>query len=84
MPIGERGVTIGRAQENDIVLHIRSVSRHHLRLSLGTGGVLAQDLGATNPATYEGKPIEGSVLLSTGDIFYISDVPFEIGVDDGA
>lgn len=84
VPIGERGVTIGRAQENDIVLHIRSVSRHHLRLSLGTGGVLAQDLGATNPATYEGKPIEGSVLLSTGDIFYISGVPFEIGVDDGA
>ena len=84
VPIGVRGVTIGRSTENDIVLHIRSVSRHHLRLSLGTGGVVAQDLGATNPATYERTPIEGSVLLSTGDIFYISGVPFEIGVADGA
>lgn len=84
VPIGERGVTIGRAPENDIVLHIRSVSRHHLRLTLGTGGVVAQDLGATNPATYEGKPIQGSILLGTGDVFSISGVPFEIGVADGA
>lgn len=84
VPIGVCGVTIGRSTENDIVLHIRSVSRHHLRLSLGTGGVVAQDLGATNPALYEGKPIQGSILLGTGDVFTVSGVPFEIGVADGA
>ncbi len=78
MPVGEEGLTVGRAPSNDIVLHIRAVSRHHLRLSSAAGGVAVEDLGATNPALVDGKALQGSCIVAPGDGFEVCGVSFEV------
>lgn len=68
VPLGAEGLSVGRGAGNQIVLHERSVSRRHLRLSPTDSGrgVEAVDLGATNPATVDGEPITSSVFVPWG------------------
>lgn len=67
VPMGEGGLAVGRGSGNQVILHDRSVSRRHLRLSLAPGGVEAIDLGSTNPARLNGRPVESSVLVPWGE-----------------
>lgn len=67
IPMGEGGLAVGRGSGNQVILHDRSVSRRHLRLSLAPGGVEAIDLGSTNPARLKGRPVESSVLVPWGE-----------------
>ena len=67
VPMGEAGLAVGRGSGNQVILHDRSVSRRHLRLSLAPGGVEAIDLGSTNPARFKGRPVESSVLVPWGE-----------------
>ena len=67
VPMGEGGLAVGRGSGNQVILHDRSVSRRHLRLSLAPGGVEAIDLGSTNPARLKGRPVESSVLVPWGE-----------------
>lgn len=67
VPMGEGGLAVGRGSGNQVILHDRSVSRRHLRLSLAPGGVEAIDLGSTNPARFKGCPVESSVLVPWGE-----------------
>lgn len=61
------GVTIGRGDGCDIVLHSRAVSRRHLRLVPTPDGMEASDLGATNPTRYRGRDLRGTVVVPYGD-----------------
>lgn len=71
----EPGVTtIGRAEENDLFVLDRSLSRHHARLEVdGDGGVLLVDLGSTN-GTFVGeerierRPLTGGEAIRFGSI----------------
>ena len=63
----DRGGTVGRDPANDVVLHGPAVSRRHLSLLPVPEGVQVTDLGATNPATYHGREVEGSVVVPYGD-----------------
>lgn len=66
-------LTIGRAEDNDIVLPDLRSSSHHLALKrIATGEYVANDLGATNPTRINGK---ASVLheLKHGDTLLIGD-----------
>lgn len=67
VPLLERGLSVGRDAENDVVLRSRCVSRRHLRLERRGERVLVRDLGATNPAEVNGAPLEGESLLASGD-----------------
>ena len=67
VPMGEGGLAVGRGSGNQVIVHDRSVSRRHLRLSLASGGVEAIDLGSTNPARFKGRPVESSVLVPWGE-----------------
>lgn len=65
--VPSRGVTVGRDDSNDVVLHSRAVSRRHLRLAPTPDGMEASDLGATNPTRYRGRDVRGSVIVPYGD-----------------
>lgn len=78
VPAGTEGITVGRAPSNDIVLRLKPVSRHHLRLSSSPEGLLVEDLGATNPATFRGRPLRGSVAIAAGERFEVCGIPFAV------
>lgn len=68
VPLGERPVTVGRDEANDVVLRNRAVSRRHVRVSCERGVVTLVDCGATNPARLRGAPIDDEVTLARGDV----------------
>jgi ABC-type multidrug transport system ATPase subunit/pSer/pThr/pTyr-binding forkhead associated (FHA) protein len=70
-------ITIGRSEENDVVISSQIVSRRHARLERVTGGyqlVVLPDV--SNGLVCQGKPVTGQVRLHHGDIFRIdSEIP---------
>ena len=68
-------LTIGRVEENDIVIPSQIVSRQHARLERANGGyklvVLAE---AKNPVLFEGRPLDGSRVLHHGDTLRIGSL----------
>ncbi|MFP2934198.1 FHA domain-containing protein, partial [Pyxidicoccus sp. 3LG] len=62
------GVTsLGRADENDIVLGGDLVSRRHARLYVEGDVLRIEDLGSRNGSRINGAPLQGSRQLSPGD-----------------
>lgn len=66
--VPKRGLSVGRDADNVVALHSMAVSRHHVRLFPCEAGVMAQDLGATNPALLNGMELVGAALLGAGDV----------------
>ncbi|MCI0394192.1 MAG: FHA domain-containing protein [Chloroflexi bacterium] len=65
-------VTIGRAEDNDIVVNSKIVSRHHARLErVGDGYQLVPFPDAGNPIYHEGRPLNFSRRLQHEDKFRI-------------
>ncbi len=50
--------SIGRSEDNDIVISNPNVSRRHARLSRSENGFVAEDLGSTNGTLLDGAPID--------------------------
>ncbi|MEW6240586.1 MAG: FHA domain-containing protein [Chloroflexota bacterium] len=68
-------LTIGRVEENDIVIPSQIVSRQHARLERTNGGyrlVVAPE--AKNPVLFEGRPLEGPRMLRHGDVLRIGSL----------
>ncbi len=71
--------TIGRAEDNDIVVPSPIVSRHHAILQqVGDGFQIVPSPDAGNPVLYEGRPVSGSHRLSHEDKLRIG------GLDPGS
>lgn len=66
LPLDSRGITVGRGDDNDVVLHMRTVSRSHLRVIPEGEGVLVLDQGAVNLALANGRPVEGARHVDIG------------------
>ncbi len=66
VPLGEKGLCVGRGSGNQVVLREKSVSRRHLRILPAEEGAEVRDLGSTNPAKYRGRPLRGTVLVPWG------------------
>jgi DNA-binding response OmpR family regulator len=64
--------TIGRWQDNDIVVDDRWVSRHHARLRREGDQYTIEDLGSKNGTLVNGRRIAGPTLLSDGDEIQVS------------
>lgn len=65
--------TIGRAEDNDIVIPDPRVSSHHLVLKRSqSGNYIINDLGATNPTRVNGRP-SSLAELSDGDTLMLGD-----------
>jgi hypothetical protein len=50
--------SVGRSQENDIVISDPNVSRKHARISRADNGFVVEDLGSTNGTLLDGAPID--------------------------
>ncbi len=76
----DRTVTIGRLSSNDVQLRDEQVSRQHARLEVGSGGVVAVDLGSRKGIQVNGKAVDRH-RLSHGDSLLIGTtvLRFETG-----
>lgn len=70
--LGSRPVLIGRADDSDLVIAHKSVSRSHCRLWLDDGHYRIRDLGATNRTRVNDAPVEESVLAD-GDHIVVGE-----------
>jgi ABC-type multidrug transport system ATPase subunit/pSer/pThr/pTyr-binding forkhead associated (FHA) protein len=70
-------ITLGRADDNDIVVPSMIVSRYHAALELTSAGYeIVMIPGATNTLTVQGHPVVGRQLLSHEDVLRIdSELP---------
>ena len=72
-------VTIGRADDNDIVVRSRIVSRHHAVMEqVGEGFQIVPYPEAGNPVLFEGRPLSSSYRLAHEDKLRIG------GLDPGS
>jgi len=77
--INKAGLTIGRAEDNDIVLDDETISRHHARLviepGIGSPQVYIQDTASINGVFVNGERIVRQLLhdedrITVGDIVF--------------
>ena len=61
------GATIGRGRASDIVLGDPNVSREHAEIRPRGGSWVITDLGSTNGSQLNGRRLEGSEVLRSGD-----------------
>jgi ABC-type multidrug transport system ATPase subunit/pSer/pThr/pTyr-binding forkhead associated (FHA) protein len=68
-------VTIGRAEDNEIVIESRIVSRHHAYLDRVQDSYLLTVMPeASNPVLFDGRPLTASHKLQHGDILRIGSL----------
>lgn len=67
VPVPATGLIVGRDPSSDVVLHSRAVSRGHLRIVPRPGGVVVENLGATNPAVFQGRDVDDAVEVKVGE-----------------
>ncbi len=75
--ITEAVTTLGRADDNDVVLDDLNVSRHHARIECASGGTsILTDLNSANGVVVNGHRVTGPVTLQSED--YILMGPFRL------
>lgn len=77
-------VTIGRGEENDIILTDLKTSRKHAEVTIGPAGAVLRDLGSAHGIMVNGKPVKQGPLRS-GDRVGLGETVLEfILADTGA
>jgi hypothetical protein len=69
-------VTVGRGEDNDVVIPHASVSRAHARLMKRNGSYELMDLNSTNGTFVEDRKVSGSQALPNGSRVRFGDVQF--------
>jgi pSer/pThr/pTyr-binding forkhead associated (FHA) protein len=84
LPLGIEHVTIGRAQDNQIVLDDAAVSSHHAEILLRKQGYWITDVGSTNGTFVNQQLLERQIpfLLHPQDVIRISNTTFTYEVAD--
>lgn len=75
-------VTIGRAEDNGLVLADKFCSTHHALIFLQSGHRILRDRGSTNGTFRNGQPLEHDVMLSDGDTLGMGSVVFKYRAGD--
>jgi pSer/pThr/pTyr-binding forkhead associated (FHA) protein len=65
--ISPSGATIGRGRQADVVLSDPNVSRQHAEIRPRGGSWVLSDLGSTNGSQLNGRRVDGSEVLRSGD-----------------
>jgi len=83
-PLSKPVTTIGRADDNDIVVDDRWVSRNHAEVRREGGRCLVVDLESKNGTLVNGKRIGGPTALSDGDQVQVTPLVKLTFVDYGS
>lgn len=67
-------ITIGRSQENDVVIPENFVSHRHTTIFLHGAQYVIEDLGSVNHTYVNGKVLQGKAYLKSGDLIRIGMV----------
>jgi len=78
VPLVRPIISIGRMEDNDIVLSDPQASRHHVILRWAPGGYEIVDLTSINGTTLQGQPLRGSAPLAPGQSFRIGSTEFTL------
>lgn len=70
--------TLGRADDNDLVLHHPEVSRHHARFEPAGSAWRLVDLGSTNGTWVNGVRVEGAIVAA-GDEVMFGEMAYVVG-----
>jgi hypothetical protein len=70
-------VTVGRLADNDIVLNLRQVSKHHAEIRYSKKGLIVDDLYSTNGTRVNNKKIM-SAKLKLGDLVKFDAVSYKV------
>ncbi|MBB5871421.1 putative peptide zinc metalloprotease protein [Allocatelliglobosispora scoriae] len=74
-PLVKPVTTIGRTNDNDLVLDDPSVSRRHARIVRGPGGFAIEDLNSFNGTTVAGRTLHGDIATLPDETeIYIGDI----------
>lgn len=74
---GNRDITVGRDHDNELPLHLSTVSRRHARLFQTDTTCCVEDLGSTNGTFVNGDPVTGTRELYSGDLVKIGGAVFK-------
>jgi Mg-chelatase subunit ChlD len=69
-------VSLGRGEDNDIVIPHPSVSRSHARLARHDGSFVLTDLNSTNGSYVNNNPVQGSTVVNNGAEVRLGDIRF--------
>lgn len=83
VPLEADEVTIGRAEDNTIVLPERNVSRHHARLRATNGRFFIEDAGARYGLFLNGMRVDGRREVRPGDLIAVGDFKLKILPGEG-
>lgn len=78
VPLGT--LTIGRAEDSDLIIASTRVSRHHCEIINEESRVLVRDKGSGNGTLVNGKKVE-ELVLNPGDDIQIGPLTFAIEID---
>jgi PKD repeat protein len=71
-------LTIGRAQDNDLVLDDAQISRYHARLTRKDRSLIVEDLGSTNGTLVNGRRISGPHALQPTETIAVGSTVFSV------
>ena len=69
-------ISLGRGEDNDVVIPHASVSRAHARLMRRNGAYELMDLNSTNGSYVNEQPVHGSVTVRSGSEVRLGDIRF--------
>jgi len=75
-PLLKEEASIGRGEDNDIVIPHPSISRAHARLARRDGAFELTDLNSTNGSYVNNQPVQGSVSVVNGSEVRFGDIRF--------
>jgi hypothetical protein len=81
LPLPQRGATIGRSRDCEIVLEDAGISRRHVEIRPARDGWTVADLGSTNGVRLNGRTVRGAQPLHAGDRVELgsTEIVFELG-----
>ncbi len=75
--------TLGRAEDNTIVLADPSVSAHHAAIRRERGCWMVQDLNSTNGTAVNGSWVADALPAYRGDVIRLGEVQLRLEVEEG-
>ena len=75
-------LVIGRSEACNIHIHHASVSRAHVRLTVGERGMDVEDLGSANGSFVDGQRVKGRMPLAVGSMLKVGSVRLVVRVKE--